>query len=224
MFISIRAAIIVSMSSAAFAAEPSLKLSDDELRSVRAARVETVQLLQQKKFFRSATCKQIADAFLADAGLPALGKSVVVKGRGPFDRAKAKEELPVFTDEVTLGLRTKLKASVSKEKNWELTVLREKKDAGDEMTVTMAFRPRTEKSPSVCEVESIGFSSKFLKDGKPSTLEIRNIKPEQCLDLYLLTGIPEVLSANMSQATYEWLKKDCSVALRYIPDPKLLTK
>ena len=197
--------------------KPELRLTEEEAGRIRKLKNETVSKLIAEKFFRSASCREIADAFLREAGLPALGQKTTVKGRGAFDRAKQGEELPVLSDEVSGNERFKIQMSSSGGK-WEVHLKRDR--GGEELTETVVtFAVRSEKAPVLCEAESIRFK---VIQRKKQGLEIAALEPGKCLDLFLLAETPRLLAERMSPAAYQFLKKDCSVALRYVSDPRSL--
>ena len=202
-----------------------------ENKEKKATTSALVSELKKQGFFRAATCREIADAFLKDAGLPALNEDKKPNGRGAFDRSKAKQELPTFFDErvtpgndsVKIRLQSREAASETA-KVWLFEIHRSFKVSAQSkrLRTQYAFRVKTERTPYLCETSKVFFALDEGDDSKPAILTLNEFSPINCLNLALLNEQPTLAKkAELSPQALEWMKKDCTVALNYSREDQL---
>jgi hypothetical protein len=207
------------------------KTEKAEDKEKQVATSALVSELKKQGFFRAATCREIADAFLKDAGLPALNENKKPNGRGAFDRSKAKQELPIFFDEITTAGNDPVKSRFqSKEapsettKVWLFEIHRSFKVATQprRLRTQYAFRVQTERTPYLCETSKVFFALDEGDETKEPILTLNEFAPINCLNLALLNEQPNSSKkADLPSQALGWMKKDCTVALNYSREDQL---
>ena len=185
-------------------------------------KIEILQSLAKANYFRHATCTEVANTFLEDSGLPALGKNSAIQGqRGNFDRSQANTEPPQFKDEITRdGVKTIFLAETKKSgpsKIWNLKILRQQiasqEKSKGELVTSMQFEVPGGKDSFYCEMIHLNL--------QPHTKEekIISVGLDDCLELFLYK---DKLAGQQKQIE-DWVKKDCAMSLHYSKEAHIQT-
>ncbi len=189
--------------------------------SMLEARKKVILDLYKGKFFKDASCEEIANGILTYFELPKLGKSAMISGRGNFDRLRQNESPPVLIDEKTFahGEIKQIRISMNSDTHsgkpkWILELRRVfdlSKEVKNEIQLEskVLFSMNSRSKQSLCNFEEI--KVKVINKGMQKNRD-EKYNTDDCLNLFIRKEMARNLTG---RKTDKFIKSDCSFALRY---------
>lgn len=183
--------------------------------------VQILQEMEEQDYFKHASCPEIANAVLAEAGLPRLGQSTPVRGdRQDMDRRGENAPFPRFVDGV-IRSRSPYQAFRVEAKpgrgSWILKLTRELKRKGEpelRLETSFLFKQESRLNRTSCELDAIGLKGNFKSGSVPARMDAHD-----CLSVIQLD--PQGLEAWIESAGHRpWIKEDCALGLHYFHSVK----
>jgi hypothetical protein len=182
-----------------------------------------LQVLTSQSFFKNASCREISNYLLNEAGLPALGETSSVKGeRDNFFRGSPQSEPPQFNDGVTQRDKFRRHTHISgikTQKGWNLELVRDLNFA-DEMQKskklhiqsTFHFAIRERSGESSCEF--LDFDYLLMMGGEKDPVH-KTLGAKECLDMFT-KSLPDPKDVpQAATAALRFIRKDCALGLEY---------